>query len=125
MGIRAEKINAFLGVFNFFLLIVIAGMLGYMFYDNRREKGNMVFLKEGDEIKVYVVEDHIFNGYLKDRLVRVISLEPLYLEILPQSVQVGKNGIWNREIYNETAKVKNAQKPFIYIKGQIQQNSED
>jgi hypothetical protein len=125
MGIKAEKINSFLGVFNFFLLIVIAGMLVYMFYDNRRGKGNMVFLEEGDEIKVYVVEDNIFNGYLKNKLVRVISLNPLYLEILPQNVQVGKNGIWNREIYNETAKVKNAQEPFIYIKGKIQQNSED
>jgi hypothetical protein len=100
-------------------------MLAYMFYENEKRKSNVVFVKEGAELRMYVVEDNVFNGYLKNKLVRVISLNPLYLEVLPQSVQLEKNGSWDKEIYDGSAKVKNTQKPFIYIKGKRQQNSEN
>ncbi len=122
MKVQAQKVNSFLGVFNFLLLIAIVGMLVYMFYENEKEKGrgNMVFIKEGAELKMYVVEDNVLNGYLDNKLVRVISLNPLYLEVLPQNVQIGKNGSWGKEIYNSSAKVKNTQQPFIYIKGKRQ-----
>jgi hypothetical protein len=85
----------------------------------------VVYVKGGAELRMYVVEDNVFNGYLKDKLVRVISLSPLYLEVLPQNVQVEKDGSWDKEIYDGSAKVKNTQRPFIYIKGKRQQNSED
>jgi len=125
MKIDAQKVNSFLGVFNFLLLIAIAGMLVYMFYENKKEKRGMVFVKEGDELRIYVVEDEVFNGYLRNRLVRVISLSPLYLEVLPHSVQLEKNGSWDKEIYDGSAKVKNIQQPYIYIKGKKHQDSED
>jgi hypothetical protein len=120
MRVQAQRVNSFLGVFNFLLLITIVGMLVYMFYENKKERRDVVFVKEGDELRIYVVEDNVFNGYLKNRLVRVLSLNPLYLEILPQNVYVEKNGSWGKEIYDDSAKVKNIQQPFIYIKGKKQ-----
>jgi hypothetical protein len=120
MRVQAQRVNSFLGVFNFLLLITIVGMLAYMFYENGKGRNNMVFVKEGTELRIYVVEDNVFNGYLKNKLVRVVSLNPLYLEILPQNVQVEKNGSWDKEIYDGCAKVKNMQEPFIYIKGKKQ-----
>jgi hypothetical protein len=125
MKVQAQRVNSFLGVFNFLLLTAIVGMLAYMFYENKRRERGMVFVKEGAELKMYVVEDNVFNGYLKNKLVRVMSLSPLYLEILPQNVQVEKNGKWDKEIYDGSAKVKNIQEPFIYIKGKRSQDSEN
>jgi len=125
MKVSAQRVNSFLGVFNFLLLVAIMGMLAYMFYEDGRQRRNMVFVEEGKELRIYVVEDSVFNGYLKDKLVRVISLNPLYLEILPQSMQLEKSGSWDKEIHNGSAKVKNTQKPFIYIKGKKLQNSEN
>jgi len=125
MKVQAQRVNSFFGVLNFLLLIAIVGMLVYMFYENKKGTRDVVFVKEGAELKMYVVEDNVFNGYLKDKLVRVISLSPLYLEVLPQNVQVERNGSWDKEIYDGSAKVKNVQNPFIYIKGKRQQNSEN
>jgi hypothetical protein len=115
--VDVRKINSSLNVFNFLLLIAIVGMLGYMFYENRRGEKKVVFVNENGELKMYVIEDKVFNGYLKDKVVRVISLNPLYLEVLPQNLQVEKDGKWEKEIYNGSAKVRNSSEPYLYLRG--------
>lgn len=68
-------------------------------------------------MKVYVFDDKVFNGYLKDKTVRVISLSPLFLEVMPTGVQASKAGEWKVFSTDGIAEVRSVQEEDKFIKG--------
>ncbi|MEM3426843.1 MAG: hypothetical protein QW212_01095 [Nitrososphaerales archaeon] len=119
----ARKINNLLNWVNAFLLLGIMTMVGKLFLDSFREKssssGTVVLVEENGLVKMYVIEDRAFQGYLNNKMVRVISLNPLFLEVLPAGIQVEKAGRWETVSYDHTAEIRNLYLPQIFIKGSL------
>lgn len=115
----AKKINNLLNWINAFLLLGILLMVGKLFFDSMKRSADtaVVLVEENGALKMYVLEDKAFQGYLKNKTVRVISLDPLFLEVLPSGIQVEKQGKWETASYDHMAEIRNIYLPSIFIKG--------
>lgn len=114
---RVKQINEYLNYINLVLLLGILFLVGNLLLTIRKEK-QKVIVKEDGILKVYVFDDKVFNGYLKDKTVRVISLSPLFLEVMPTGVQASKAGEWKVFSTDGIAEVRSVQEEDKFIKGE-------